>query len=148
MTTLGVVKTAGATVGYYSPAVVCPPGASLVLLSGVLSVDLDGNTLGAGDFDAQMRNVFQLLGNTLLAAGSSFAELAKMTTYLVDPDHVEPFYRIREEIFAELFPGANPPGNTLLIVQRLVRPEFLIEVEGLAITTTTTRVGENHEFVG
>jgi 2-iminobutanoate/2-iminopropanoate deaminase len=145
MTTLEVVRTAGRTVGYYSPAVVCPPGASLVFLSGVLSVDLDGETLGVGDFEAQMRNVFTLLGNTLAAAGSSFAELAKMTTYLVDPDHVEPFYRIREEIFADLFPGANPPGNTLLIVQRLVRAEFLIEIEGMA---TTTRVGESNEYVG
>jgi enamine deaminase RidA (YjgF/YER057c/UK114 family) len=145
MTSLEVVRTAGRTVGYYSPAVVCPPNAALVLVSGVLSVDLAGETFGAGDFDAQMRNVFGLLGTTLEAAGSSFAELAKMTTYLIDPAHVDPFYRIREEIFADLFPGANPPGNTLLIVQRLVRAEFLIEVEGIA---TTTRVGDRSEFVG
>jgi 2-iminobutanoate/2-iminopropanoate deaminase len=145
MTTLAVVRTPGPTVGYYSPAVVCPPGASMVLISGVLAVDLDGNTVGVGDFEAQMRTVFTLLGNTLAAAGSSFAELAKMTTYLIDPAHIEPFYRIREKIFADLFPGANPPGNTLLIVQRLVRPDFLIEVEGIA---TTTRVGDSHEFVG
>ncbi|MDX1888117.1 RidA family protein [Mycolicibacterium sp. 050158] len=148
MTSLEVVRTGGRTVGYYTPAVVCPPGASLVMISGVLSVDLDANTVGAGDFEAQMRNVFHLLGQTLEAAGSSFAELAKMTTYLVDPAHVEPFYRIREEIFADLFPGQNPPGNTLLIVQRLVRADFLIEIEGIAVTSTTTRVGDSNEFVG
>jgi 2-iminobutanoate/2-iminopropanoate deaminase len=145
MTSLAVIRTSGPTVGYYSPAVVCPPGAAMVLISGVLAVDLDGNTVGPGDFEAQMRTVFRLLANTLEAAGSSFAELAKMTTYLIDPDHIEPFYRIREEMFAELFPGANPPGNTLLIVQRLVRAEFLIEIEGIA---TTTRTGDSHEFVG
>ena len=145
MTSLEVVRTAGRTVGYYTPAVVCPPGASMVLISGVLSVDLEGVSFGVGDFEAQMRNVFQLLGDTLKAAGSTFAQLAKMTTYLIDPAHVDPFYRIREDIFAELFPGENPPGNTLLIVQRLVRPEFLIEVEGIAITT---RVGDSHEFIG
>lgn len=145
MTSLEVIRTGGRTVGYYTPAVVCPPGASLVLISGVLSVDLDANTVGVGNFEAQMRNVFQLLGRTLEAAGSSFKELAKMTTYLVDADHIEPFYRIREEIFADLFPGENPPGNTLLVVQRLVRPDFLIEIEGIA---TTTRVGDSNEFIG
>ncbi len=140
-----VARTAGRTVGYYSPAVICPAGARMVLISGVLSVDLDGQTVGAGDFETQMRKVFTLLGETLAAAGSSFAELAKMTTYLVDPDHIADFYRIREEIFAELYPGRNPPGNTLLVVARLVRPEFLIEVEGIASTLTGK---DTDEFVG
>lgn len=143
-----VARTAGRTVGYYSPAVICPPGASTVLLSGVLSVDLDGRSVGVGDFETQMRTVFTLLGQTLAAAGSSFTELVKMTTYLVHPDHIAEFYRIREEIFAELYPGGNPPGNTLLVVQRLVRPEFLIEIEGIATTRDTDTEGNGVEFVG
>lgn len=140
-----VASTGGRTVGYYSPAVVCPPGASMVLISGVLSVDPEGDTVGAGDFETQMRTVFRLLGDTLRAAGSSFAELAKMTTYLVDPGHIDDFYAIREDIFAELYPGRRPPGNTLLVVQRLVRAEFLIEIEGIA---TTTAGRDTDEFVG
>jgi 2-iminobutanoate/2-iminopropanoate deaminase len=147
---LAVIKTAGKTVGYYSPAVVCPPGASLVAVSGVLSVDLDGASVGEGNFELQMRTVFSLLADTLKAAGSSLAHLAKMTTYLIDPEHIADFYRIREELFADLYPGANPPGNTLLVVQRLVRPEFLIEIEGLATTVVAqpSEIGGTHEFVG
>ncbi|TGD85452.1 RidA family protein [Mycolicibacterium sp. CH28] len=139
-----VAGTGGKTVGFYSPAVICPPSASLVLVSGVLSVDRDGATVGAGDFEFQMRTVFRLLGETLAAAGSSFGELAKMTTYLVDPGHIDDFYRIREDIFAELYPQRHPPGNTLLVVARLVRPEFLIEIEGIA---TTHQPGVTDEFV-
>ncbi len=147
---LAAIRTAGKTVGYYSPAVVCPPGASLVAVSGVLSVDLDGATVGEGNFELQMRTVFQLLAETLKAAGSSLAHLAKMTTYLVDPDHIADFYRIREELFVDLYPGGNPPGNTLLVVQRLVRPEFLIEIEGLATTAAaaTKETEAPHGFVG
>jgi enamine deaminase RidA (YjgF/YER057c/UK114 family) len=141
-----VVRTAGATVGLYSPAVATVPDSGLVFVSGVLSVDLAGASVGAGDFDLQMTTVFRLLGETLAAAGSSFAELVKMTTYLVDPEDVADFYRVREGLFADLYPGGNPPGNTLLVVQRLVRPEFLIEVEGIA-TTTRTR-GDGDELVG
>lgn len=140
-----VVRTAGRTVGLYSPAVVTPPGARAVFVSGVLSVDLDGESVGHGDFETQMRTVFALLGDTLAAAGSSFAELVKMTTYLVDPAHIAEFYRVREGLFAELYPKGSPPGNTLLVVSRLVRPEFLIEIEGVA---TTTAEGEDDELVG
>ncbi|AQT80328.1 hypothetical protein B1R94_15220 [Mycolicibacterium litorale] len=140
-----VAGTGGKTVGFYSPAVVCPPDASLVLISGVLAVDRDAGTVGAGDFETQMRTVFGLLGETLAAAGSSFAELVKMTTYLVDPAHIDDFYRIREDIFAELYPGRRPPGNTLLVVARLVRPEFLIEIEGIATTRDLEGI---HEFIG
>ncbi len=145
------VHTAGRTVGYYSPAVVCPPGASLVAVSGVLAVDLEGNSVGVGDFELQMRTVFRLLEETLTAAGSCLAHLAKMTTYLIDPGHIADFYRIREDLFADLYPGRNPPGNTLLIVQRLVRPEFLIEIEGFATTCAPlppSPTGGPHELVG
>jgi 2-iminobutanoate/2-iminopropanoate deaminase len=141
-----VVRTSGRTVGYYSPAVVTAAESRTVYLSGVLSVDAEGDSVGAGDFELQMRTVFRLLGETLAAAGSSFAQLAKMTTYLVDPEHVADFYRIRVPLFEELFPQGNPPGNTLLVVKRLVRPEFLIEVEGIA--TTTRPEGVNDERVG
>lgn len=141
-----VVRTDGVTVGLYSPAVVTPPGARIVHVSGVLSVDPEGASHGTGDFDEQMRTVFRLLGETLAAAGSSFTELVKMTTYLVDPDNVADFYRVREGLFAELYPKGNPPGNTLLVVQRLVRPEFLIEIEGVATTTSEGSAGD--ELVG
>ncbi|TQS43179.1 RidA family protein [Cryptosporangium phraense] len=141
-----VVRTDGETVGLYSPAVATPANTGLVFVSGVLSVDKAGETIHAGDFEAQMRNVFTLLGSVLEAAGSSFGELVKMTTYLVDPDHIADFYAVREVIFEDLFPGRRPPGNTLLVVRRLVRAEFLIEIEGVA--TTTRERGESDELVG
>ncbi|BBG05436.1 MULTISPECIES: RidA family protein [Pseudonocardia] len=148
-TTVGnrVVRTAGRTVGLYSPAVVIPPGVHTVHISGVLPVDLDGGSLGEGDFETQMRTVFRLLGETLAAGGSSFVELVKMTTYLVDPGHIDDFYRIREELFDGIFPEGRPPGNTLLVVQRLVRPDFLIEIEGVA-TSPTGPEGADDELVG
>lgn len=138
--------TGGKTVGYYTPVVTTAPDAGLAFLSGVLSVDPDGVSVGVGDFETQMRQVFTILGQTLEAAGSTWRDLVKMTTYLVDPDHVAPFYAVREVIFKDYFPEGRPPGNTLLIVQRLVRPEFLIEVEGVATTTRTK--GDADELVG
>lgn len=140
------INPGGTPVGYYTPVVVTPAGASLAFISGVLSVEPDGTSFGEGDFEAQMHRVFDLLGAALRSVGSQWADLVKMTTYLTDPDHVGPFYAVRELLFGEYFPGQAPPGNTLLIVRRLVRPEFLIEVEGTATTTRTQ--GETDEFIG
>jgi 2-iminobutanoate/2-iminopropanoate deaminase len=140
----GAVSTGAVTVGFYTPAIVVPPTAHTVYLSGVLSVDRQGVSIGEDDFELQMRTVFGLLGETLAAAGSSFAELVKMTTYLVSEEHIKDFYDIREELFRNLYPSRRPPGNTLLVVRRLVRPEFLIEIEGVA----TTANGGFHELIG
>jgi enamine deaminase RidA (YjgF/YER057c/UK114 family) len=130
--TISPVTGLGSPVGLYSHAVPLPPATRLLCVSGQLSVDGAGSSLHTGDFDAQMRQVFSNLATVLDAAGSGLGEVVKMTTYLVDPDHIDDFYRVREQLFAELFPDAVYPGNTLLVVQRLVRPEFLIEIEALA----------------
>jgi len=124
-------------VGLYSHAVPLPAGSTLLAVSGQLSVGPDGTSLHTGDFDAQMRQVFENLLTVLAAAGAGPADVVKMTTYLVDPDHVDDFYRVREGLFADRYPDGTYPGNTLLVVQRLVRPEFLIEIEALAAIAPT-----------
>lgn len=134
--TIRPVSGLGSPVGLYSHAVPLPEGSTLLCVSGQLSVDADGASVADGDFDAQMEQVFANLATVLAAAGVTMAEVVKMTTYLVDPDHIADFYRVREGLFAELFPDGTYPGNTLLVVQRLVRPEFLIEVEALAAVPT------------
>ena len=130
--TITPVSGLGSPVGLYSHAVPVPSGRQLLCVSGQLSVDAQGDSVAPGDFDAQMRQVFSNLSTVLAAAGGSLADLVKMTTYLVDPAHIDDFYRVRETLFAEYFPDEVYPGNTLLVISRLVRPEFLIEIEALA----------------
>ncbi|CAN5660289.1 RidA family protein [soil metagenome] len=130
--TIEPITGLGSPVGLYSHAVPIPAGRRLLCVSGQLSVDSDGNSVAEGDFDAQMRQVFTNLATVLAAAGSDLGDVMKMTTYLVDPAHIDDFYRVRAELFQDLFPDGVYPGNTLLVISRLVRPEFLIEIEALA----------------
>ncbi|MDY7105623.1 MAG: RidA family protein [Actinomycetota bacterium] len=132
MLSIAPVEGLGSPVGLYSHAVPLPVGANLLAVSGQLSVDAEGTSVAAGDFDGQMRQVFDNLATVLGAAGTGLGAVLKMTTYLVDDANIDDFYRVREELFAGLFPDGNYPGNTLLVVKRLVRPEFLIEIEALA----------------
>jgi enamine deaminase RidA (YjgF/YER057c/UK114 family) len=126
------VKGLSATVGLYSHAVPVPADSRLLFVSGQLSVDANGEPLAVGDFEGQLRVVFGNLVAVVRHAGGSPESIIKMTTYLVDADHVSDFYEARARLFTELFPSATYPGNTLLVVNRLVKPEFLLEIEAVA----------------
>jgi enamine deaminase RidA (YjgF/YER057c/UK114 family) len=101
-----------------------------LFIAGQVGVDRDGTT--PADFDAQCAQVFANLGAALASQGVSFANVVEFTTYLVHAQDISKFmqYRLRE--FPRLFAGGAYPPNTLLIIDRLVREEFLIEVSAVA----------------
>ncbi len=113
----------------YTPVVRAVGGAT-VYISGQISVDIDGHVVGAGDFAEQARQVFENLRLALASVGADFSHVAKMTTYIVDyiPEHREVLGTIRDE----LLDGALP-ASTLIGVQALAAPEYLIEIEAIAV---------------
>jgi enamine deaminase RidA (YjgF/YER057c/UK114 family) len=123
----------GVPIGLYSQVARLSGGTGdLIFVAGQLATDSRGDSVGAGDFPAQMRQVFANVGAVLAAEGLGFDSIAQMTTYLRGEELIGEFYRVREELFKDLFPGGAFPPNTLLVVSRLVRPEFLIEVQCIA----------------
>jgi len=122
---------AGPAQGLYSNATVVPAG-STVHIAGQLSVDMKGDVAGRGNFEAQMRQVFSNIGDVLKGLGLGFNHVIKFNTYLVHSQDIDSFMRIRAELFPTLFGGSVFPPNTLLIIDRLVKEDFLIEVETLA----------------
>jgi len=117
--------------GLYSHATEVPAGRTLYI-AGQLSVGLDGSVVGKNDFDAQMRQVLDNLGAVLEGTGLTYNNVVKFTTYLVHSQDIEKFMKIRAETFPKLFGGTVYPPNTLLMVDRLVKEEFLIEIEAVA----------------
>ena len=84
------------------------------------------------DFDAQCAQVFANLGAALASQGASFANVVEFTTYLVHSQDIAKFMAYRTREFPRLFTGGAYPPNTLLMIDRLVREEFLIEVSAVA----------------
>ena len=103
----------------------------LLFVSGCVSVDASGAVVGVDDVEVQARQVFKNLGLILGAAGSSFADVAKMTTFLTNVEDRARINPVRQEFF-----GAARPASTLVEVSALVLPEFLIEVEAVAMVRT------------
>ncbi len=84
------------------------------------------------DFDGQCAQVFANLSDALASQGASFANVVEFTTYLVHSQDIAKLMAYRSREFPRLFAGGGYPPNTLLIVDRLVREEFLIEVSVIA----------------
>jgi 2-iminobutanoate/2-iminopropanoate deaminase len=100
----------------------------LLFVSGSVALDADGKLVGEGDVVAQARQVFSNIGLCLAAVGASFADVVKVTTFLTDIEDRARINPVRQEFF-----GDARPASTLVEVSALVLPEFLIEVEAVAV---------------
>jgi enamine deaminase RidA (YjgF/YER057c/UK114 family) len=118
-------------IGAYAQAVRVKAG-ELVYIAGQVAVDVAGNLVGPGDAQTQTRQVFENLGQILASLGASFSHVIEFTTYVVGRESVQPFLAARTELFPSLFPNQDYPPNTLLIVNGLVREEFLVEIKAVA----------------
>ena len=102
----------------------------LVFVSGQVALNGSGEVVGRGDLGAQARQVFQNLETALSAAGATFADVTKMTTFIVNykPEDRDVIRAVR----TEYLPSDLPPASTLVGVQALASPDFMIEVEAIA----------------
>jgi len=101
-------------------------------IAGMLSADASGSVVGAGDFDAQCVQVFASLETALKSQGAGWGNVVQFTTYLVHSQDIPNFMAYRTREFPRFFPDRRWPPNTLLMVDRLVKEEFLVEVQAIA----------------
>ena len=93
-----------------------------------MALDAQGRVVGAGDLAAQTRQVFANLDIALKAAGATFANVVKTNYYLRDASQVAVIREIRSKYFTK-----ELPASTLIEVPRLANPDFLIEIEVIAV---------------
>ena len=122
-------ETLGKPLGQYSH-ITRVKASEFLFIAGQVGVDKDGKT--PADLAAQCALVFGRLGDALASQGASFASVVEFTTYLTRAADIAGFMAYRSREFPRLFPGGAYPPNTLLIIDRLVREEFLIEVSAVA----------------
>jgi 2-iminobutanoate/2-iminopropanoate deaminase len=112
----------------YSQAVKVTGAETILYISGQVAYDASGAAAYAGDFKAQARAALQALKAQVEAGGGTMANIVKVNTYLTDIRHRADFAAIREEFF-----GKKMPASTLVAVPALALPEFLIEIEAVAV---------------
>jgi enamine deaminase RidA (YjgF/YER057c/UK114 family) len=100
-----------------------------VAVAGQLALDEDGKLVGEGDPAAQARQVFENLRRCLAAADAGFDDVVKLTCFVTDMAHMPAIRTAR----AEHIPDDRLPAASAVQVAGLVRPEFLMEIEALAV---------------
>jgi 2-iminobutanoate/2-iminopropanoate deaminase len=123
---------------YGAPGVFDPPGYSqaikvsgaqtILFLAGQVAYTPDGRPAHRGDFAAQARQVFGAVKALVEAGGGTLANVVKITTYLTDARHRPEFRVVRDEFF-----GSRGPASTMIEVGKLAEPDYLIEVEAIAV---------------
>jgi enamine deaminase RidA (YjgF/YER057c/UK114 family) len=114
----------------YSQVAVVNEG-KMVYISGQVALDASGQLVGKDDFLAQAEQIYKNLQAAVEAAGGTFHNVIKLNFYCVDSVDPALIPGIRE-IRDKYVNTHNPPASTFVIVRRLIRPEWLIEIEAVA----------------
>jgi enamine deaminase RidA (YjgF/YER057c/UK114 family) len=114
----------------FTQVVTAAPG-RLVFVSGQTACDQKGRPVGGGDVAAQAGAALENLGAALAAAGAGPGDVTMLRLYIVGyTAAIAPAVGAR---VAQFFSGVEPPASTWVGVQALFHPDFLIEIEAMAV---------------
>ena len=119
----------GKPLGQYSQ-ITRVKASEFLFIAGQVGAPKDGPT--PDDFEGQCAQTFANIGSALKSQGADFGNLVEFTTYLVHSQDIPKFMAYRTREFPKLFKNGAYPPNTLLMIDRLVKEEFLIEVSAVA----------------
>jgi enamine deaminase RidA (YjgF/YER057c/UK114 family) len=114
----------------YSSAVVA--GNTIYLAGAVSGRDVSGGVIGRADIEAQTVAVFENLKETLASSGATFADLTKITVFATKLEYRAKIGEVRARYISE-----SPPASTFVVVASLADPDFLVEIEGIAVIGRT-----------
>ena len=117
------VETLGKPVGPYS---------HVARVKATETLYIAGMLAGGDSFEAQCSAVYAQIEKALQSAGAGWGNVVQFTTYLVHSQDLARFMQWRLREFPRLFPEGRYPPNTLLIVDRLVQEQYLVEVQTVA----------------
>ena len=113
--------------GVFSSAAWQPQG-RVLHVSGHVAQDSEGNLVGEGDIKAQTRQVLENIQSVLASVGGLMSDIAKVTVFITDMSTLKGIHEVRAEFFERPY-----PASSLVQVSRLVRDEYMIEIEAVAV---------------
>ena len=121
---VGNVEALGKPLGQYSHMTRVRNAQETLYIAGMLAP--------GEDFEAQCSGVFRQIEGALKSAGAGWGNVAQFTTYLVHSQDIPKFMQWRLREFPRMFPDGKYPPNTLLVIDRLVGEQYLVEVQTIA----------------
>lgn len=125
-------KTLYTPKGYSHSAIIDLGNCKMVLLSGQVPLDNQGNLVGKGDLAKQAEQVFLNIQNAIGSAGGTMEHVVRLNIYLVDGADIQPVRDVRDKFIYT----KTPPASTLVKVSGLFRDDILLEIEATFIIPT------------
>lgn len=100
----------------------------LIFISGQIAFDEKGNFIGAGDIEAQTRQILKNIQRHLEKMSGKMDDIVQVTVFVKNMSALEKIHQVRLQFFQEPY-----PTSTLVEVKGFVHPEALIEINALAI---------------
>ena len=107
---------------------------NIIYMSGQVALTLEGEVVGADDFETQVRQAFDNIRAVLSQEGSDLDRIFKTTVYLTDMANSEKYFEIRNSLI-----GVPYPAETMVQVSALALPELMIEIDAMALAKSTLR---------
>jgi enamine deaminase RidA (YjgF/YER057c/UK114 family) len=114
--------------GHFSHATSIAARGTIVFVSGLVSRRADGTIVGVGDVTEQTRQVCENLKAAMEAAGGTLDDICRVDVYVRNMEHFPQIHAVRREYFAEPL-----PASTMVEVAKMTSPEFLIEINAIAV---------------
>ena len=114
----------------FTNVVVVSGAVKTVYIGGQDAVDASGAVVGRGDLAAQTEQVLANVRAALTAAGAALEHVVKWTLYLVHGQAPEPGFAVFRRVWGD---RPNPPAITLVFVAGLAHPDFLLEIDAIAV---------------
>lgn len=113
----------------FSQAIITQGSGKTIYIGGQDALDINGNIVGKGDIAAQTEQTMKNVQTVLEACGATFNDLVKLTIYVVSGQDITKGFEASRKYFKDVI---NQPIVTVVIVPALGRPDFLLEVDGIA----------------
>ena len=114
--------------GHFSQATMVPAQGDLLFISGMTARRPDGSIAGPGDVTAQTRQVCENLKAAVEAAGGTLDDIVRVDVYVRNMEHFDAIHEVRRAYFS-----APLPASTLVEVSKMTSPEYLIEINAIAV---------------
>jgi enamine deaminase RidA (YjgF/YER057c/UK114 family) len=114
----------------FSQLVTVSGSVKTIYIGGQDAVDASGAIVGKGDLVAQTEQVFHNLLVALEAAGAGLEHIVKWNLYVVQGQPLQPGFAVFQRVWGR---RPNPPAITMAFVAALANPDFLIEMDAIAV---------------
>ncbi|HZW04099.1 MAG TPA: RidA family protein [Anaerolineaceae bacterium] len=114
----------------YSQAIVVSGPVRTIYIGGQDSVDVNGTIVGKGDLAAQVEQVLQNIQSALTASGAGVEHVIKWNLYIVQGQSLQTGYAAFQRFWGN---RSNPPVITAMFVSGLAHPDFLLEMDAVAV---------------